>query len=117
MRCVFILILLGFYFNAHAQLDRIASNGIKNKKNIKSKKINKKRNLKNKAISFQNNALYEHLANCPICLDNKNVVKIVYGKPGPELQLKAQRKEVYLRGCSPDSLRFHCWKHDINFVK
>jgi len=36
---------------------------------------------------------------CPKCRSKENVIPIVYGLPGPELQEKAKRGEVILGGC------------------
>ena len=46
---------------------------------------------------------------CPQC-GSEEYIPIVYGRPGTELQEKAERGEVILGGCivTPDRNLFHC---------
>ena len=47
---------------------------------------------------------------CPEC-QSETVVPIVYGKPGPELRDRADRREVKLGGCivMPDAANRFCF--------
>ncbi len=54
---------------------------------------------------------------CPECDAGKNVIPIVYGKPGRELMERAERGEVKLGGCcvTDESPRYHCPDCDLDF--
>ncbi len=55
--------------------------------------------------------------NCPLCKSDKDVIPIVYGKPGTALIEKAERGECRLGGCmlDKDSPRFYCKKDKKEF--
>ena len=46
---------------------------------------------------------------CPKC-SSKNIIPIVFGLPGPELEAEAMAGKVSLGGCivSPDDPEWHC---------
>ena len=48
------------------------------------------------------------VASCPECGAMEQVIPVKYGKPGPELQLKAKKGEVHLGGCCPQNLKWYC---------
>lgn len=54
---------------------------------------------------------------CPECDAGKNVIPIVYGKPGRELIEREERGEVKLGGCcvTNESARYHCRDCDLDF--
>ena len=53
---------------------------------------------------------------CPNCKSDSEVVKIVFGRPGPDLLEQANQGKVHLGGCCPDPLKeFHCKKCDKSF--
>jgi len=54
---------------------------------------------------------------CPECDAGKNVVPIVYGKPGRGLIEREERGEVKLGGCcvTNESARYHCRACDLDF--
>lgn len=47
---------------------------------------------------------------CPDC--GGDLVRIVYGLPGPELMERVRQREIVLGGCvvSEDSPRWACWE-------
>lgn len=54
---------------------------------------------------------------CPKCQNNKNVIPIGYGLPGPEMSKEARKGNIRLGGCvvfdtNPD---WYCKKHDLCF--
>lgn len=55
--------------------------------------------------------------NCPVCKSDKEVIPIIYGKPGTELIQKAERGECRLGGCmiSENSPRYYCKKDKKEF--
>lgn len=54
---------------------------------------------------------------CPVCNKTDQVIPIVYGYPGEELDKKAQKGEVILGGCmvSEDNPRWYCKRDDKRF--
>jgi len=54
------------------------------------------------------------IPNCPRCNDNRNVVKIVYGYPSPEVMQKTSNGEVKLGGCSVELDAFNIDKISVN---
>lgn len=55
--------------------------------------------------------------NCPVCKSHTRVIPIIYGKPGKELQEKAEQGMVMLGGCvlSDKSPKFYCVKDKKEF--
>ena len=53
---------------------------------------------------------------CPKC-GSSNYIPIIYGMPGPELMMKAERGEVALGGCvvTPDRDLYKCKDCGANF--
>ncbi len=49
---------------------------------------------------------------CPTCQSTSNVIRIVYGRPGPALVEQANQGSVRLGGCCiPEDVKhFHCKK-------
>jgi hypothetical protein len=45
---------------------------------------------------------------CEKCRSNAEVVPVIYGKPGPGLVERANRREVALGGCVMRGDRWHC---------
>lgn len=45
---------------------------------------------------------------CPKCKEKSAVVRIVYGRPGPQLLEDAKNGKVHLAGCSMDSKNHYC---------
>lgn len=54
---------------------------------------------------------------CPECDAGKNVIPIVYGKPGRELIEREERGEIKLGGCcvTNESARYYCRECDVDF--
>ena len=53
---------------------------------------------------------------CPKCKEKSAVVRIVYGKPAPQLLKDAQNGKVHLGGCSVDSKRHYCKTCQLSFL-
>jgi hypothetical protein len=54
---------------------------------------------------------------CPVCKKHKTVIHIVYGRPGKELQERAERGEVRLGGCvmAEKNIHYYCVKDKKEF--
>ena len=52
---------------------------------------------------------------CPECGAIDNVVPLVYGRPGPELQKRAEKGEVHLGGCLMEYFNWFCKECDKKF--
>jgi ribosomal protein L37AE/L43A len=52
---------------------------------------------------------------CPDCGAITEVIRIVYGRPGPDLQKQAKEGLVHLGGCCPEDFRWFCKKCDKKF--
>ena len=68
-------------------------------------------------FSFSSSVGLIETKKCPVCKSSKDVIPIVYGKPGTELIQKAERGECRLGGCviDKDSPRNYCKKDSIPF--
>ncbi len=52
---------------------------------------------------------------CPNCKESSSVVRIQYGKPGPQLLEAAKRGEVKLGGCSVEGFKHFCKTCELKF--
>lgn len=53
---------------------------------------------------------------CPVCDKNDQVIKIIYGYPGPDLLQNANEGKVKLGGCiMNDNFRWYCKRDKHEF--
>jgi len=69
--------------------------------------INKDSLIKPKQTNMED-AEQSQAKTCPQCRSNQQVIRIVYGRPGPGLQEEAEKGTVMLGGCTPKDEKSFC---------
>lgn len=57
----------------------------------------------------------EKQESCPKCKETVSVIRIIYGRPGPQAQKDAEEGKVKLGGCSMGVERNYCKKCEVKF--